>query len=136
MKDGRLSIPDLNEFDLPIPSGAGAGKRAMANVCTLLRSSVTKQQLDQIVKRIPTARAKGVYAGLADLPGEEPEVDDEEQDPDNKADALWRGFRAFAKGAVTKMSGDLLDDSFFFWIELYRSLRGCSCGSRGFLEDR
>ena len=24
----------------------------------------------------------------------------------------------------------------FFWMRLYRALRGCNCGSRGFLEDR
>ena len=24
----------------------------------------------------------------------------------------------------------------FFWMRLYRALRGCSCGSRGFLEEK
>ena len=48
------------------------------------------------------------------------------------------GPLARAAGITVQFASSSSSSSFFggFLMGLYRALRGCSCGSRGFLEDR
>jgi len=108
-------LPTLNEFKLPEPSGAGSVSTKASHIATvtiLLRESVPRSILKQIISKL-SPRNLGIYTGQgeADLVGEAPE----HGDPVNQADALWTGFLTFAKGAVSEMSGELLQDAIQAW---------------------